>query len=432
MDTPQTIDERYHFSDLELPIGPVEDYFDENDNYCPPSNRKDKSSSKPSTVKGEDTPKRPRKKRRKKTGAKKKRQPKWWKNEERIIRFVPYLRKTFNLTVAESVLAHILVAYSSMKNGSVRMCGGMAHIPARLVDGAISHNFNRHINEYLESLVKKGVLRSYVGRVGRSIVANVSGRFARAVRQAKMYVKNLFLWKFNWGKDSALYKASPTAKLICYVWNYMTYYTTRDSFKSPARASSRKDAYAADAYPRVALLSRWTGVSPSQVRRVLKKYNGTLWELADVCLEDPCDDPGEASEYLSYRTVCFTDTMPSYMLEAGTYKPYGRAIRTLHNNVYHFIGHEDLIRMVNGMREKLMTNLDVMHRAFGIDWFKQKGEYKQKILDTIELYSGWSTALEDSPAVSYRRFQKRIRERYEWAIHATIELPANPVYDAVG
>lgn len=374
----------------------------------------------------------PKRRRKKKRGPKAKRKVKWWDKTFTRIRYCPYLRKTWNLTVAESMLAHFLVAYSGLRMSKahgqkkLKLCGGQASVPARLIEGAISHTILRKINVYLRNLVAKGVLKRFVGRKGNFVIATVSGKFARAVRQSQFYIRDLAVWEYNWDKKSPMYKATATAKLMIYAWNWCIKMYTYYGIHPKGMDSPNYGASCADQFPRTRMLSKWVGISPSQVRRVREQYNGVLWDVKEVWRRSELPNPDLYREFIWEDASIVVHREP--FQDIG-YERYGRCIKKLKLECYKYVGHQQLIHMTECIIDSYEDKLGRMRTEFGINWMKQGYAYCKKHIDRLQRWRDWIEALVDNPAVGYRVHRKRVNLAYERWMNAWPEFPSNPIYE---
>lgn len=370
--------------------------------------------------------------RKKKRGPKAKRKAKWWDKKFTRIRYCPQLRRTWKLTVAESMLAHFFVAYSSIRlskkhsQRTLKLCGGQAVIPARLIAGAISSTVLRKINVYLNNLVEKGVLSRFVGRKGNFVIATVTGKFARAVRRSTFYIRDLAVWEYNWGKNSPMYKATATAKLMIYAWDWCIKMFTKYGIYPKGLDLPNMGHSSADQFPRTRMLSKWMGISPAQVRRLREKYNGVLWEVQDVWRRDEASNPDAYRDFI-WGTASIIEHREPFQ-DIG-YAVYGRCIKKLKLECYKYVGHRQLIHMTECILDSYETKLKRMRSEFGINWMKQGYAYCSQHAERIQRWHDWIEALTDNPAVGYRMYKKRVTMAYERWMDAWPEFPSNPIYE---
>ena len=363
---------------------------------------------------------------------------KWWNDTKTVIRYCPWLRQHWRLTVAESMLAHILVAYSTLygrgkkgnmprkgkgkRSNPIRMCGGNALVPARLIRCAVSNTVYRKINIYLKNLQDKGVLRSFVGLRGKYILANVSGKFARAVRRSQFYIKDLDLWDFNWDKDSPMYQASATAKLMVYAWRHCIKMCSNSS-RAPEGAAFTQTECNADVFPRTALLARWMGISSSQVKRVRAKYAGKLFEVEDIYIEDPTPNG-------RYRTKVWWDhcAVKGRPREWCAFYKYAKGIRRLTFEVFKYKGHWQLLHMLDYLNLSYEKKLSQMCVAYGIKFNDQAESWKLEQMYRVEEWRQWSNAIYDNPGKGYRMYKKRVVHAFKCWYNVAPPIPTKPVY----
>ena len=411
-------------------------------------------------VEDEDEDAKPRRKRRKRASKAKngkrrkcrhrkhrnKKAIKWWNDTKTVIRYCPRLRHEWKLTVAESLLAHVLVAYSTLygrgkkgaqaanntgkkgkrrRSNPIRMCGGNALVPARLIRCAVSNTVYRKINIYLKNLQDKGVLRSFVGLRGKYILANVSGKFARAVRRSKFYIKDLDLWDFNWDKDSPMYEAPATAKLMVYVWRHCVQMCSNTYIRTPEWATIDQSESHADVFPRTNMLSRWMGISRSQVKRVLAKYAYKLFEVEDIYIEDPAPNG-------RYRNKVWGDhyVVKDRPRKWCPYAKYAKGIRRLTFEVYKFKGHMQLLHMLDYLKMSYERKLAQLWPAYGIKFGRQEESWKREQNYRLYEWHEWATAINDNPGKGYRMYKKRVTNAFKSWYKVSPPLPKNPVFGA--